>query len=109
MSNESKHTPGPWAIDRDTEIWGSDNKLVGELLHDSMHDGKDNPTYPQFRFNAKLIAAAPELLENEKTNVSTIQHLMLMIKSGRYNEAFFLETLSRMEKDTNTVIKKATE
>lgn len=52
---------------------------------------------------------ANELLENEKTNVSTIQHLMLMIKSGRYNEAFFLETLSRMEKDTNTVIKKATE
>jgi hypothetical protein len=64
---KTKHTPGPWVIDRDTEIWGADGKLVANVLHNGMNDGEDNVDYAAFRANSALIEAAPELLEAVKT------------------------------------------
>lgn len=60
----SKHTPGPWVADNgegygEADIWriqppiGSNVKIVAEMICDSA----------EAEANARLIAAAPELLE----------------------------------------------
>ena|ERR1039458_7711774 len=59
---EAAHTPGPWTIDPSTcpnDILGGDN--VQELLasaYPMKHDGLHN----SWKANARLIAAAPDLL-----------------------------------------------
>lgn len=66
MSEETKHTPGPWRITTDfeymrnfkasehVEIQGSDKTTIGCCLFDVLPEGWNN---------ASLIAAAPDLLE----------------------------------------------
>jgi len=49
-----KHTPGPWRVDYATGIRGADEKVVAYVLSDASIDPAPD---------ARLIAAAPELLE----------------------------------------------
>lgn len=56
MSNETKHTPGPW--DAENEVVTLSN-VVGEKIVALSAPGR---TYEEQLANAKLIAAAPELL-----------------------------------------------
>ena len=59
-----KHTPGPWRVDPDprqdmewnNHIYGADDMAVCFMAHS---DGKDDE---RDQANARLIAAAPELL-----------------------------------------------
>jgi len=59
-----KHTPGPWRIDKHAQILGKSN-LVGESVLGRVYCGDifPNDELPECTANAKLIAAAPELLE----------------------------------------------
>ena len=51
----SEHTPGPWeAVDCDGDLWEVDSKLHAICMI------SDHP--PQFKANARLIAAAPRML-----------------------------------------------
>lgn len=50
----AKHTPAPWTLHDDRTIWGPNGRFVADL------DGR--PTTPVDDANAKLIAAAPDLL-----------------------------------------------
>lgn len=73
---ENTHTPGPWALeidDEDPEALIVGNKGNGEIFSDGFGTiasvnlfrdapGEDVP-YPAYVANARLIAAAPDLLE----------------------------------------------
>lgn len=62
---ETKHTKGPWIYkktglsENDGEIVGDDNVVVGKIHLPVTDSSKPETTF----YNAKLIAAAPELLE----------------------------------------------
>lgn len=55
------HTPGPWTLERNRatslSVYGSDKVFVGEVYNEI-----DEPLQTE-EANARLIAAAPELLE----------------------------------------------
>lgn len=66
---KTKHTPGPWAVDINTNhaheaetVRGADNVRIAATykIHDQRDDKK--AAYFEARANARLIAAAPELL-----------------------------------------------
>jgi len=61
----SKHTPGPWKLEKnncDWTIWGADGCNILGIPHDEIygHALADSA-------NARLIASAPELLEALET------------------------------------------
>ena len=61
---KTQYTPGPWAVEENSSpplIWGNDyEKPIAEVeLHRSYADYKDG----EVQANARLIAAAPDLLD----------------------------------------------
>lgn len=60
MSNEKKHTPGEWAVDGMT-IFAPADGIAAKDVAVILHDG--NSSIQEREANARLIAAAPELLE----------------------------------------------
>lgn len=62
----SKHTPGPWEIDEDGGIYARSQTIVIGQVYDSSDypclDGNEAEVDAEAADNAKLIAAAPELL-----------------------------------------------
>ena len=73
----SKHTPGPWVVNdfctvegADTAIWTSHDPHIAKSIcechfetHDELERGETGCNQLEAEANAKLIAAAPELLE----------------------------------------------
>lgn len=62
---ETKHTPGPWSLDRDGDIRSSHtaengyaSEYVATMLFNNYRDERIEERLP----NARLIAAAPDLL-----------------------------------------------
>jgi hypothetical protein len=54
-----KHTPGPWRVNRDREIVAADDSIVAWGYHEDM-----GALLQRIKLsNARLIAAAPDLLE----------------------------------------------
>jgi len=62
-----KGTPGPWKIDRtefdDILLMDENDCLVGEIYYETDGTTRSLPLKDQAEANAKLIAAAPDLLE----------------------------------------------
>ena len=56
--SETKHTPGPWVFEPDTGCISTDDRFVGHPV------GYVAGSRPERMENGRLIAAAPELLEN---------------------------------------------
>jgi len=85
--SESKHTPGPWAVDLDREfIQGGDVVSVEALTPDRRHvvrevcslmldtgEDKDGEDWPEDAANALLIAAAPDFYEACKAFASAMR------------------------------------
>ena len=69
MTNTAKHTPGPWATEYDINEHGSDCVIVTKdynyRICDIYSRSNDGMTVPDdaASANARLIAAAPDLLE----------------------------------------------
>jgi hypothetical protein len=61
MADHCKHTPGPWTLDEPHQVWA---EAVGEYVAITA-EIEDFDTVPrdQAEANARLIAAAPDLLE----------------------------------------------
>jgi len=63
----SKHTEGPWKVDGITElcIYDVDSRFIGLASITSIKGSNDtyNEAYEEAKANARLMAAAPELLE----------------------------------------------
>ena len=87
----SKHTPGPWIIEAQGIYANGGNKRVATAMsHEHEID------WPTTKANARLIAAAPELLE-------TLQAALEALRSS----AGFDE-ISNAKEQARTVIAKAT-
>lgn len=59
MESKTKHTPGPWkwrANSKDIDIYGNGKPLL------RMHDVLNTKMHYETQANARLIAAAPEML-----------------------------------------------
>jgi hypothetical protein len=68
-----KHTPGPWVIDgsvnaENLDVINSEGRIA--MIDDSRSTGWNVPT---INANARLIAAAPELLEALKDAIEIIE------------------------------------
>lgn len=65
--SESKHTPGPWEVQSYTNykgwsVWANDRGCIAEgCIAERWYDADQQPD--ELKANARLIAAAPELLE----------------------------------------------
>ena len=61
----SKHTPGPWHLDTEDEkeIVLGDSSFIATTHDSSAYSSYTSVTEDQVKANARLIAAAPELLE----------------------------------------------
>jgi hypothetical protein len=70
MSNQTKHTPGPWTVD---ENYTDGLRIRGNLSH-RKHDAVEEVVAkvygPRENPDARLIAAAPELLEALKLAIA---------------------------------------
>ena len=77
MKQKAAHTPAPWLIEWNAAQSGeghyiTDSKDMGELSRIAMvlfHDDEDGET----RANARLIAAAPQLLEALQTTAANLR------------------------------------
>lgn len=76
-TDEPAHTPGPWRLKRDANreeysvnVPPKDPGAVGYLQIASLNFGFDEPFESQQHANARLIAAAPDLLAALKKIVS---------------------------------------
>jgi hypothetical protein len=60
----TKHTPGPWLIHSTSDLHMNDRDVarVGDRLKVVSHTAPDGMTLPELQANARLIAAAPDLL-----------------------------------------------
>lgn len=63
----TKHTPGPWSIHRERIIFAEDGYAIADV---TTYHGKRQE---QTQANARLIAAAPELLGELKRAVAMIE------------------------------------
>lgn len=71
--SESKHTPGPWKVSPtdDTVVIDATGAEVAAIDGDY----NDPDTWPQMEANARLIAAAPDLLSEAKKQVEWLRML----------------------------------
>jgi hypothetical protein len=61
--NQSKHTPGPWNVDGDATVYGPRFSIANDKEQIGIFEVADCKGYKQEReANARLIAAAPDLL-----------------------------------------------
>ena len=58
---KAKHTPGPWSNEYDGSL-----VMAGQVVCGCDHLSPDRADYEEAKANARLIAAAPELLEVAK-------------------------------------------
>ena len=74
MTTKTQHTPGPWLFDFETDRISSRNPptLICEVFYSS-EDSIDGD--PESHANARLIAAAPELLAMLKRLVKAIDRM----------------------------------
>jgi len=74
----SKHTPGPWTIKWYTNVFGNrqDIGCEGSIAACGGMDSNRVDCGPESRANARLIAAAPELLDSCKRLYSLVEMLL---------------------------------
>ncbi len=71
--SEAKHTPGPWTIDLGNVIKASNSRESIAMIRWFMADSFDET---EGQANARLIAAAPELLQGAEQVVELIEYLI---------------------------------
>jgi len=77
----SNHTPGPWA-ENACEIQAQDGSPICEMLAWPEDSGVNYPYSPVADANARLIAAAPELLAEMRSALATAQDGLENVESG---------------------------
>jgi len=92
---ESKHTPGPWTAVRGKHGWNVDLHQHYGIC--SIRDNTDGSGQQEHEANAKLIAAAPELL-------LALEQLHYVLWSGEPNYQFAWD---QVWADTQDAINKA--
>lgn len=90
MNKENLHTPGPWTCDSihpdngRTQI-GSPKDFICELYTYGIYsNGGEQPTESEQQANARLIAAAPELLEALKEAQKLLHPLVMKMNIRKH-------------------------
>ena len=77
MTERAEHTAGPWTFDRDWKriptIIGADGSLVADIRKSSVNEGGWVVDMPEREANARLIAAAPDLMAALKDLVTVCE------------------------------------
>jgi len=102
MQNELKHTPGPWQV----TIWNGYSKTMAHIIFSKSFqkistvnwwpEESETATHETGIANAKLIAAAPELLE------IAIQAFVFLQKQGGYQS---IPLINKIEEAINKATK----
>jgi len=97
----STHTPGPWQLHKsdDTLVIGSDCREVAEACGDYTEEAE----WPRMEANARLIAAAPDLLSALKDARESIEALANMVSDATQFRQDVSDDLARI----NAAIAKA--
>ncbi len=95
LATPSAHTPGPWTLNRE-EVYGENGRTIVAEAFDEHDD---------WRANARLIAAAPELLEHLHSIVEMAHSVSANWESG--DLAFAVRNLERIATAAETAIAKA--
>ena len=61
----SRHTPGPWVVRHDDMVCSKEGRIIADCESTS-YNMRPAPPIAEDKANARLIAAAPELLEGLK-------------------------------------------
>ena len=85
---KTQHTPGPWTIHADTDGWplvmsgGVAGRIVANVNPQSCPDESSAPEFVEMpcEANARLIAAAPELLEAVVAAELMLRHAAMTIE-----------------------------
>lgn len=114
LKSKEKHTPGPWAYTNDLQKVMISIHITGADLQDDSVDptiagiwSNGERSMESMENDAKLIAAAPELLEALKELLSLAQDGYKLHKSNGCHEEFLQEDRTRMF-NAREAIKKAT-
>jgi len=91
---QTKHTPGPWRVEDVFFIFGPDQHQTADSRTWSRTPEEDEA-------NARLIAAAPELLE-------ALQEALVLFEGYDENDFIFLHDVGDFLKRVQMLIKKAT-
>jgi hypothetical protein len=92
----TKHTPGPWKFENDgrgvcTVTSATPIEDSGEIIgYEPVASGI---TWPP---DARLIAAAPEMLDEHERVVGSVAVLLMALDEGRSSEPEFRETLEQI-------------
>ncbi len=94
----AQHTPGPWAVDKDCDLIIVDHEggSLGEMT-----PGNPAVSDEQAVANARLVAAAPELLKALKEALGVIR------MSSAEDDTEIEAAIRRVEKQCKVVIAKA--
>ena len=84
---EKKHTAGPWFIDTSLHVYGT-----GEIKHVNGQDGVTEQDFPHIgkinRYqDAKLIAAAPEMLEALEHTLAALEDAQKLHPAWIYTDS----------------------
>ena len=96
MNEKIKHTPGPWTVEPSMDLWGH---YIIQEAYDQTEDSEDS--FEIDEANAKLIAAAPDLLEACQWALAWLEEYEQYISDGPIGDS---EEYRRLQK----AIKKAT-
>lgn len=85
-----KYTPGPWAIGGPDDAYifaGTDasEKRIAEIVEDDLDSGYDYCSTEEADANARLIAAAPEMLEALQVAETVLILLKHEVEGLRFN------------------------
>lgn len=113
---KAKHTPGPWQVKND---YDERHIVIANIDGESFPDGTTSYSYDFVcdtyggdcesasrdvaNANARLIAAAPELLERAADLIAIIADF-----DGDYSDPAFIEAMELLADETRTAIAKAT-
>jgi hypothetical protein len=110
---ERKHTPGPWEVHYGTIVEvGNRYSLRCLESHEMTDDGKfSSALFDETRANARLIAAAPELLEALADLADKVEMAVAIHHSQRGGDIFEddWQKLFDLAKSARSVIAKATD
>lgn len=87
MSDEPKHTPAPWSTSIACWVWCSPDQDHAKPRYEP-HFGEIYPS-AELEANARLMAAAPDLLRACESALPLLQHLNRFLKYQRPGREFY--------------------
>ena len=106
--SKTNYTPAPWAVDINTNhaheaetIRGADNVRIAATYKIHEHRADKMGAYYETRANARLIAAAPELLE-------ALQDAEFLLRKAGQLAGAMQDSFNRSAADARAAIAKAT-